>query len=113
MIDRSMPAWADDARDLERAAEAGEKGAEKQRAGEQHRLVDAERRHHVAILRRGAHQNAEPGPAQEKPDEPEHDRPGGDQHELIGRKAPSENFHRRAQAGRAGSENILADRRPG
>ena len=53
MIDRSMPVLAGDARDLERAAEAGEEGAEEQRAGEQHRLVDAERRHHVAILRRG------------------------------------------------------------
>ena len=96
-----------DARDLERAAEAGEKGAEKQRAGEQHRLVDAERRHHVAILRRRPHQNAEAGPAQEKPDEAEHDGAGGDQHELVGRKAPSEDFHRRAQARRAGSENVL------
>ena len=96
-----------DARDLERAAEAGEEGAEKQRAGEQQRLVDAERRHHLAVLRRRAHQHAEAGPAQEQPDEAEHDGAGGDQHELVGRKAPAEDLDRRAQARRAGSENVL------
>ena len=47
------------ARHLQRAAEAGERGAEREHGGEQHRLVDAERADHFAVLRRRAHQGAE------------------------------------------------------
>ena len=52
------------ARQFERAAEAREKDAEREDAGEEPFLVDAERRHHFAILSRGAHQHA-PGRAVE------------------------------------------------
>ena len=89
-------------RDLQRAAEAGQERAEEQRAGEQQRLVDAERADHLAVLRRGAHQDAEAGLVHEQPEQPEHDRAGGDQHELVGREAPAEDLDRRAKPGARG-----------
>ena len=49
------------ARDLQRAAECREKYPEREHAGEQPFLIDAERRHHVAVLGRGAHQHAPAG----------------------------------------------------
>ena len=58
MMRRSMRVMHRVARDLQRAAERGEKDAEREHAGEQPFLIDAERRHHVAVLRRGAHQHA-------------------------------------------------------
>ena len=39
------------ARDLQRAAEAGEEGAEREDHREQHGLIDAERTDHLAVLR--------------------------------------------------------------
>src|SRR5262245_46238239 len=48
-------------RHLQRAAEAGEEGAEHEHHGEQHGLVDAERADHLAVLRGGADQPAEAG----------------------------------------------------
>ena len=103
-----------DARDLQRAAEPGEEGAEKQRAGEQHRLVDAERRHHVAILRRGAHQDAETRPAQQKPDEPEHHgaRRRSARVHRTGKRRPRISTGAR-RPGARGPENVLAARTPG
>jgi hypothetical protein len=88
-------------RDLQGAAEPGQKGAEKERAGEEERLVDAERADHVAVLRRGAHENTEARAPQDQPEDTEHHRASGDQDELIGREAMAEDFHGRAQAGRA------------
>jgi len=49
------------ARDLQRAAKGCEKDAEREHAGEQPFLIDAERGDHVAVLRRGAHQHAPAG----------------------------------------------------
>src|SRR3546814_2744853 len=40
------------------AAEAGQRGAEHEDAGEQQRLVDAEGAHHLAVLGRRAHQDS-------------------------------------------------------
>ena len=42
------------ARDLQGASERRQKYADRKHAGEQPFLIDAERRHHVAVLRRGA-----------------------------------------------------------
>ena len=47
----------------------GQGGAEEQRAGEQQRLVDAERADHLAILRRGPHQHAEARPVHQQPEQ--------------------------------------------
>ena len=52
------------ARELQRAAEAGEPRAEREHRREQHGLVDAERADHLAVLGGGAHQPAEPAARQ-------------------------------------------------
>ena len=102
-----------DARDLECAAETGEERAEKQRSGEEHRLIDAERRHHVAILRRGADQDAEAGLSQQQPYETEHDGPGGDQHQFVGRENAVREFPPERAGPARGAREYPAGRRPG
>src|SRR5260370_39288144 len=46
------------ARNLQAATERREENPEREHAGEQPFLIDAERGHHVAVLRRRANQNA-------------------------------------------------------
>ena len=62
-------------------------GAEEQRAGKQQRLVDAERRHHLAILRGRPHQHAEARPVHQKPESAQHQGPDRDQEQLVGRES--------------------------
>ncbi len=52
--------------ELERAAKAGEAGAEREHRGEQQRLVHPERGDHLAILRRRPHQPPEAGAHQQQ-----------------------------------------------
>ena len=93
-------------RQLERAAEAGEKDAERKDAGEQPFLVDAERRHHLAVLRRRAHQHAPGSAAEEDPQEREDERTERDQQEVVGRKGLAEEIDRALEAGRARTEQF-------
>jgi hypothetical protein len=72
---------------LQGATEPGQEGAEEEGAGEEERLVDAERADHVAVLRRGAHEDSEARPPEQHPQSAEHDRTGGDEDELVGREA--------------------------
>jgi hypothetical protein len=55
------------ARQLQRAAERGEKDAERKDAGEQPFLIDAEGRDHLAVLGRGAHQHAPARAVEQQP----------------------------------------------
>ena len=67
------------ARHLQRPAEAGEEGAEREHDREQQRLVDAQRSNHFAILRSSANEPAEPGPRQHQVEQQQNQRAGGDQ----------------------------------
>ena len=96
------------ARHLQRAAEAGQEGAEREHDGEQQGLIDAERAHHLAILRGGADQAAEPGLGQHR-DEGSSSTTGpiDDQEQVVARKVAAEDLDRAAQAGRARPEQVL------
>src|SRR5262249_21909693 len=95
------------ARHLQRAAEPGEEGAEREDHGEQHGLVDAERAHHLAVLRGGADQPSEAGLRQHEIEQQQHDRADDDQEQVVARKVAPEDFDRAAQAGRARPEQVL------
>ena len=95
------------ARNLQRAAEAGQEGAEHEHDGEQHRLVDAERAHHFAILGGGADQPSEAGLRQHQMQQQQYDRADDDQEQVVAREIAPEDFDRAAQARRARPEQVL------
>ena len=94
------------ARDLQRAAERGEKDAECEHAGEQPFLIDTECGHHVAVLRRRAHQNAPAGALEQQPENAEHDRAERDQEQIIARDVLAEEIDRAPETRRATAEQI-------
>ena len=94
-------------RNLQRAAERGEENAEREHAGKQPFLVDAERGDHVAVLRRRAHQHAPAGAVKQQPQRAEHHRAEHDQQDIVGRHRLAEQVERAAQAGRATPEQIV------
>ena len=71
------------------------------------RLIDPERRHHLAVLRGGAHQHAEAGAVEQQPQEPEGDRPEGDEQQVVARHGLAEEPHGAGEAGRAGPEQVV------
>ena len=95
------------ARDLQRAAEGREKDAKRKHAGEQPFLIDAERRHHVAVLRRRAHQHAPARALEQQPEHAEHDRTERDQEQIVARDVLAEEIDRALEAGRAAAEQIV------
>ena len=89
-------------RDLQCAAEGCEKDAEREHAGEQPFLIDAERRHHVAVLRRGAHQHAPARALEQQPEPAEHDWTKRNQEQIVARDILAEKIDRAAEtAGKA------------
>ena len=95
------------ARDLDCAAEAGEKRAEREHAGEQPRLVHAQGAGHLAVLGSGAHQRAPARAREQQPQQDQHHRTEHDQEQVVLRKLPSRDFDRASQTRRARSEQIL------
>ena len=95
------------ARDLERAAERGEEDAEREHAREQPFLIDAERRDHVAVLRRRAHQHAPARALEQQPENAEHDRAEHDQEQIVARDVLAEEIDRALEAGRAAADEIV------
>ena len=91
---------------LQRAAEPGQRRAEEQRAGEQQRLVDAQRAHHLAVLRGGAHQHAEAGLVHQQPQQAQHQRAHDDQEQLVGGKAMAEDVDGMPQPRRARPQDV-------
>ena len=94
-------------RDLQCAAEGCEKDAEREHAGEQPFLIDAERRHHVAVLRRGAHQHAPARALEQQPEPAEHDWTKRNQEQIVARDILAEEIDRAPEAGRAAAEQIV------
>ena len=100
------------ARDLQRAAEAGEQRAEREYGGEQHRLIDAERAQHLAVFGGGAHQPAEARAREYEMQRDQHQRRDRDQENVVARHAPPENVDGAAQTGRPRAEQILGSPKP-
>ena len=95
------------ARQLERAAERGQAGAEREHRGEQPGLVDAERADHLAVLGRGAHQDAPAGAPEQPGERAEHGRAEGDQHQLVLRETLAEDRDRAGEARRPRPDLVL------
>ena len=95
------------ARDLQRAAERGQKHPERKYAGEQPFLIDAERRDHVAILRRGANQHAPACALEHQPQQSKHDGTEPDQEQVIARDVLAEEVDRALESGRAAAKQIV------
>ena len=93
-------------RRLQCAPQSGERRAEKERAREQQRLVDAERRHHLAILGRGPHQHAVARLVHQQPQEAQHQRPHCDQKQLVARKSVAEDIDGAGETGRARPQDV-------
>ena len=92
---------------LERAAEAGERRAERKDRGKELRLVDAERRHHVAVLGRCAHQRPPARAREQQMQADEHDGPDDEQEEVVLGELAAEDLHRAAQARGARPEQVF------
>ena len=95
------------ARQLQRAAQPGQqKRAEREHAGEQPGLVDAERADHLAVLRGGAHQRAPQRRAREQqPQRGQHHRADDDQEQVVAGNAPAEDVDRRPGPARGPSRS--------
>ena len=95
------------ARQLQRAAQAGEQGAQREDRGEEPGLVDAQRGHHVAVLRGGAHQRAPARACQQQPQRPQHSRADHDEKQVVGGEAPAQDLHGAGQPRRARAQQLL------
>ena len=95
------------ARELQRAAKAGEERAAGEHRGEQQRLIDAERADHLAVLGGGADEASEAGLGLQQVEQEEDERTGEEQEQVVGRKAAVEDLDRAAQARRARAEQVL------
>ena len=71
--------------DLQGATQGGEEHAEGEHPGEQPFLVDPERRHHVAVLRRRPGQDAEPRAVEQQPKRAQHGGAENDQQQVVAR----------------------------
>ena len=100
------------ARHLQRAAEAGERGAEREHGGEQHGLIDAERADHLAVLRRRPHQPAEARAREREMQRQQHHRADKNQEQVVARQLAAEHFDRAAQARRARPEQVFRSPQP-
>ena len=95
------------ARDLQRAAQAGQHGAGEEHRGEELGLIDAQRAHHLAILGGGAHQRAPARAGEQEPHRAQHDRADGDQQQVVGRDELAQDLDRHGEAGRARTDQVL------
>ena len=92
---------------LQCAAECRKKHAERKHAGEEPFLIDAERRHHVAVLRRRANQHAPARALEQQPQPAKHDRTKCDQEQVITRDVLAEEIDRAFESRRATAEQIV------
>ena len=100
------------ARNLQRAAKAGERRADREHRSEQKRLIDAERAHHFAILRSGAHKSAETRAGKREMQRQQHQWAHHDQEHIVCRQSPAQHLDRAAQARRARAEQIFGTPQP-
>ena len=84
------------ARNLQRAAQCRQEHADREHTGEQPFLIDAQCRHHVAILGRGTNQHTPARSLEQQPQHAEHDRPQRDQKQIVARDILAEEINRAA-----------------
>ena len=92
---------------LDRPAQPGQRRTEKQHAGEQPALVDAERRDHLPVESRGAHQRAPARAVEQQPETGQHQRRDRDQDEIVFRQLLAEYRDRPGEAGRTRADQIF------
>jgi hypothetical protein len=95
------------ARNLQRAAKASEQSAEREHAREQHGLVDAERAHHLTVLRGCAHQPTEAGLGQRQMQHPQYEGADENQEDIVSGQPAAEHLDGAGQAWRARAKQIL------
>ena len=95
------------ARQLQRAAQPGQGGADEEHAGEELALVDAQRADHLAVLRRRAHQRAPARAGQRQPQAQQHQRRDDDQRQVVLRHTPAHDLDRAREARRARADQLL------
>ena len=100
------------ARQLQGAAQSGQKSPEGKHCREQPGLVDAQRADHVAVLRGGPHQRAPARFGQQQPQQTQHHRARHNQKQVIGRELPAQNRHRSGEAGRPGPKQLFSAPEP-
>jgi hypothetical protein len=88
--------------ELDGAGEAGECRTDEEDRGREPGLVDAKRSHHLAVGGGGPDQDAPARAAEQQPEQAEHERGGGDQHEVVGRQAAIDDGDGTAQRSWAG-----------
>ncbi len=94
------------ARNLQRAAEGREKDAKREDAGKQPFLINTERCHHVAVLRRRTDQGAPSRALKQQPQTAEDNRPERDQDQVITWNLLAEDIHRAPEAGCTPAEQV-------
>ena len=92
---------------LDRPAQPSQRRAEKQHAGEQPALVDAEGRDHLPVEGRRAHQGAPAGAVEQQPQAGQHERRDRDQHEIVFRQPVAQDGDRPGEAGRPRADQIF------
>ena len=95
------------ARQLQGAREPGEAGAQREHQREQPRLVDPQRADQHPVLGGRPDQHAEPGARKQPPQATEHQRPDGDQQQLVGRHRAAEDVDDTGEPGRTRSQQVL------
>ena len=98
--------------DLNGAAQPGESGAEKQDTGKQPALVDAQRRHHLPVLRRGPDQRAPARQLEQRPQADQHQRRYCDQSQIVFGNRLVEDMGRALEARRLGADKVPPTPRP-
>ena len=100
------------ARNLQRAAKRREEDAERKHASEQPFLIDAQRRHHVAVLGRGAHQHAPSRALEHQPENAEHDGPEHDQEQVVARDVLAKETDRALEPRRTRADQVARSPSP-
>jgi hypothetical protein len=95
------------ARDGERATQPGKRGAERKDDGEEPALIDPERADHLAVLGRGADQDAEAGSLEQDMKEGKHRRTERDEEQVVLRKLPTGDGDRAGESRRTRAEHVL------
>ena len=94
-------------RELGGAAEAREHRAEKEGAGEEPRLVHAERADHLPVLGRSPDQGAPAGAVKQQPQGAQHEEAERDEGKVVLRQPGAEQVHRPLEPRGRGAEQVL------
>ena len=100
------------ARQLHRAAHARQQGSQREHAGKEPGLVDAQGAEHFAVLRGGADQRAPARARQEQPQQRQHDGAHDDQENVVAGKVAAEKGDGALHARRAPAQQVRRAAQP-